>query len=128
MKITVGIIICAEFDVLFGFEPATRSIYRYYTLVILQAFGDMWPYLDLILYLIDSDIVSNTYVKFHSVSNPINICFTCQQVLFWLPPASISIYIRCRSHTVFIQNKLGKREKSMENLSEFFRLTLLFPH
>ena len=26
MKITVNILICAEFDVLFGFESATRSI------------------------------------------------------------------------------------------------------
>ena len=26
MKITVGIIVCAEFDVLFGFESAIRSI------------------------------------------------------------------------------------------------------
>ena len=72
MKITICIIICAILDVLFGFESDRRNILPVLCWLFCKRSGKCDPVSTLFCVELASDIVRNTFVKFHSVSNPIN--------------------------------------------------------
>ena len=87
---------CAKLDVLFGFESARRSIWPVLSWLFCNRLGKCDHVSTYFCVELASDIVRNIYVKLHSFLNPINTVinnsFTCQQILFWLPLASVSTF------------------------------------